>query len=75
MKVVCIDDHCYLFPVVDENDVVIGSGPPRPDDRFVGSLTIGKVYEVIRERLGMYAIVDDTGESYLYPKSRFRVVE
>ena len=34
-----------------------------PNERLSCSLTIGKTYEVIGERLGMYAIVDDTGES------------
>jgi hypothetical protein len=37
-------------------------------------MTIGKVYEVVRERLGTYAIVDDSGESCPYAKSRFRVL-
>jgi hypothetical protein len=67
-RAICIDDHEYL------GDVDGCIGPPKPDARFVGSLTIGKVYEVRGEDLGMWAIEDDTGEVYLYPKTHFRLL-
>ena len=38
------------------------------------SLTNGKVYEVISVENGMYRIVDDTGEDYLFYPSEFEVV-
>ena len=72
-KVVCVDDHAYLHLEEDE-DGVVRNVPPRPDERLSCSLTIGKIYEVASERLGMWALIDDTGEPYLFPKSRFRVL-
>ena len=75
-KVVCVDDRAYILPpLLDENGVVIGVDRSRPDERLGCSLTIGKVYEVRSEHLGMWGLIDDTGEAYLFPKSRFRVVE
>jgi hypothetical protein len=68
-RVVCIDDHAYLSADAGGNPRT-----PGPDERLTVSLTIGKVYEVVGERLGMYGIVDDTGGKYLFPKSRFRVL-
>lgn len=38
------------------------------------SLTNGKEYEVISVEKGMYRIVDDTGEDYLYYPDEFEVV-
>ena len=33
----------------------------------VDSLTNGKVYEILGEEGGMYRVIDDSGEDYLYP--------
>jgi hypothetical protein len=68
-RVVCIDNHAFL--ALDEE------GRPRqpgPDERLASSLTIDKVYEVLAVEHGMYRIVDDTGEDYLFPKAMFRRV-
>jgi len=70
LRVVCVDDHAYLGSTANGTPCA-----PPPDERLDDSLTIGKVDEVISERLGMYAIIDGTGESYLFPKSRFRILE
>lgn len=42
--------------------------------RYVGesfgadSLTNGKIYEILAEDHGMYRVIDDSGEDYLYSK-------
>ena len=38
-------------------------------------LTKGKVYDVLSVEHGWYRINDDTGEDYLYPASKFEIVE
>jgi hypothetical protein len=40
-----------------------------------GSLTIGRIYEVLEIEGSDYRIVDDEGEDYLYPAVMFEVVE
>jgi hypothetical protein len=35
----------------------------------------GKVYDVVKENDRCYAVVDESGEDYAYPKSFFEVVE
>ena len=42
---------------------------------LAGSLTIGKVYEVLEIEGSDYRIVDDEGEDYLYPTSFFEIVQ
>ena len=37
-------------------------------------LTVGRVYEVLEEDHGMYRVVDDSGDDFLYPKRMFRIV-
>lgn len=39
------------------------------------SLTKGKIYDVIAIEGGLYRIVDDTGEDYLFYPEEFEVVE
>ncbi len=34
----------------------------------VDSLTNGKIYEILEEDHGMYRVIDDSGEDYLYSK-------
>lgn len=38
-------------------------------------LTVGTIYEILEEADDLYTVVDDTGESYMYPKGYFRLVE
>lgn len=40
-----------------------------------GSLTLGKVYDVLEVEGNDYRIVDDEGEDYLYPMDLFELVE
>lgn len=37
-------------------------------------LTNGKIYDVESVEKGWYRIVDDSGESYLYPPEKFEVI-
>lgn len=34
----------------------------------VDSLTDGKIYEILEDDNGMYRVIDDSGEDYLYSK-------
>lgn len=38
-------------------------------------LTHDKEYEVISVEKGWYRIIDDSGEDYLYPASKFEIVK
>lgn len=38
-------------------------------------LTHGKVYEVLSKEYGLYRIVDNTDDDYLYPHDLFEIVE
>ena len=44
------------------------------DDDLYFSLTIGKEYEVIKEKAKTYVIVDNTGTEYRYRKELFEKV-
>ena len=68
-KVVCVDDHAYIHVRDAEGNVL------NPDERLRCSLTIGKTYEVIGEDHGMWRLVDDTNDDFLFPKSRFRLID
>lgn len=35
----------------------------------VDSLTSGKIYEILGDDHGMYRVIDDSGEDYLYSKN------
>ena len=39
------------------------------------SLTANKMYEVLSIEDGLYRIVDDTEEDYLYPPEQFEIIE
>ena len=39
-----------------------------------GDLTIGKIYQVISVENGLYRIIDDSGEDYLYPAVMFEII-
>ena len=39
------------------------------------SLTANKIYEVLSTEDGLYRIVDDTEEDYLYPPEQFEILE
>lgn len=39
------------------------------------SLTNGKIYEVIAEEKGLYRIIDNTEEDYLFYPEEFEIVE
>ena len=48
--------------------------------KFIGdddplALRYGKIYEAIVGQMGMYGIVDETGEEYGYPPELFEIVE
>lgn len=72
-KVVCVDNHTFLFQSRDAllafNDRM-KCGEEQPGDRC-DDLTIGRVYEGTEIDRGMCRIIEDSGEDYLYPMSRF----
>ena len=67
MKAVCIDNRAFIG-----GDRERGVTAPRPSDR--ADLTVGRTYEVLDEDHGMYRVVDDSGEDFLYPKRMFQAV-
>ena len=67
MRVRCIDNRPFLH----ESD---GRLTQEARHGSLISLTVGKVYDVLRIERGWYRIVDDTDEDYLYPTSLFEVV-
>jgi hypothetical protein len=71
-KVVCVSDAAYIGGETAP-DGSIRLRAPRPGERT--DLTIGKVYEVLEEDGGFYRVVDDSGEDYLHPRNRFRLME
>jgi hypothetical protein len=68
-RAVCIDNLAIFG--VDSAGMLT---QPGPNDRYRVSLTIGKVYEISGEDGAMWAILDDTGDVYLFPKSNFRLL-
>ena len=38
-------------------------------------LTNGKEYEVLSIEKGFYRVIDDSGDDYLYPPTKFEIVE
>jgi hypothetical protein len=76
-KVICVDDHTFLFVSRDAMLAFrerMATGQEKPGDRC-HDLTIGKVYEVLETDRDMYRIIDDSGEDYLYPASKFKRAE
>ena len=75
-KVICVDDHTFLFQSREAMlafNERMAAGQEKPGDRC-HDLTIGKVYEVTETDRGMYRIIDDSGEDFLYAVSKFRRV-
>lgn len=35
----------------------------------------GKIYDVLSVEEGWYRIIDETGEDYLYPADKFKIIE
>lgn len=68
MKVKCISNKGIAQPEGSTEWVEV-------EDGLAGSLTIGKVYEVLEIDGGDYRIVDDEGEDYLYPMAFFEIVD
>lgn len=69
-RVRCIDNRAYLSAGPDGL-----LRPPQPDEFLSVSLTVGKVYEVLGEEHGMYRLVDNTGDDYLFPMEMFESVD
>ncbi len=67
MNAVCVDNRAFIG-----GDSERGVGAPKRSDR--AALTVGKTYEILGEDHGMYRVVDDSGDDFLYPKRMFRVV-
>ena len=67
VKAVCIENSAFIG-----GDRERGVGAPRPSER--ADLTVGRTYAILEEDRGMYRVVDDSGDDFLYPKRMFRVV-
>lgn len=67
MKVKCISDKGIAQPEGSTQWVEVKDG-------LAGSLTVGKIYEVLEIDGGDYRIIDDEGEDYLYPIEFFKIV-
>jgi hypothetical protein len=63
LRVVCVSDRAYI----DAPGAV-------PGDSLSVLLTVGKVYEVVGEQMGMYSIRANGGFVVLVPKSRFQPI-
>lgn len=68
MKVKCIYNKGIAQPEGSKEWVEVQDG-------LAGSLTIGKIYEVLEIDGADYRIIDDEGEDYLYPAEFFKIVE
>lgn len=68
MKVKCICNKGIAQPEGSTEWVEVKDG-------LAGSLTIGKIYEILEIDGGDYRIIDDEGEDYLYPAEFFEIVE
>lgn len=68
MKVKCICNKGIAQPEGSKEWVEVSDG-------LAGSLTIGRIYEVLEIDGVDYRIVDDEGEDYLYPAEFFEIVE
>jgi len=67
MKVKCISNQGIAQPEGSTEWVEVKDG-------LAGSLTIGKIYEVLEIDGGDYRIIDDEEEDYLYPTEFFEIV-
>jgi hypothetical protein len=72
MIVRCVSDEYILPDMHDENY----RGPTHTRYPPGTGITIGQTYEVVavKEDGTWYQIIDDTGEAYAYPASRFEIV-
>lgn len=40
-----------------------------------GALIYGKIYDVLSIEMGLYRVIDESGEDYLYSPTAFEIVE
>lgn len=45
------------------------------NDGYAGSLIVGHIYEASRGQLGVLGVIDEEGESYIYPSEYFEIVD
>lgn len=45
------------------------------NDGYPVSLIVGHIYEAFRGQLGVLCVVDEEGESYVYPDEYFEIVD
>ncbi|MGE0324905.1 MAG: SMI1/KNR4 family protein [Polyangiaceae bacterium] len=67
-RVRCIDNRPYLNAQKEPIEF-------EPQEGAMTDLVLGKVYPVYRVEHGMYRIIDESGEDYLYPKYMFERLE
>lgn len=66
----CVSDRSYMAEGPDGAVVA-----PGPSDRLDLLTTIGRRYQILGEKLGMYVVVNNMGRTSLHPKSYFQRVE
>lgn len=66
----CISDRAYIAEGPDATVVA-----PSPGDRLGLLTTVGKHYQIIGEKLGMYVVVNNMDSTSLHPKPYFRRLE
>jgi hypothetical protein len=68
MNVRCIDNRPFLH---ERGGRLVQEAQPGQ----LVSLTVGKIYSVLKVENGWYRLIDDTDEDYLYPPNLFEDVE
>lgn len=43
------------------------------NDGYAGSLIVGHIYEAFRGQMGVLGVIDEEGESYIYPDEYFEI--
>jgi len=69
-RVVCISNRALLGEDASGN-----FGSASPGETLEGLLSVGREYELIGEEDGMFRVVTESGDDYLFPKEMFRVIE
>ncbi|MGN0764262.1 MAG: hypothetical protein ACI4MK_12770 [Aristaeellaceae bacterium] len=45
------------------------------NDGYAGSLIVGHVYEAFHGQMGVLGVIDEEGESYIYPDECFEIID
>ena len=62
----CVDNKAYL-----SSDSRGHAVAPRAGETLSLLITVGKTYQILGEKLGMYIVVNNMGSTSLHPKGQF----